>query len=444
MQLFTDEIVKAMNGRSDGTRRPIHGVTTDTRSLRKGDLFFALRGPKFDGHRFIPDAISKNASYVVSEEPTAFPGRTILVEDTLYALGELARYYRSKLKLRIVAITGSNGKTTTKDMTAAMLSSKAPTHKSPASYNNLIGVPLTILQLEPRHKFAVVELGMNRRGEIARECDIIRPDLGVLTNIAPAHIGFFGSLSEIAEAKAELLTHLDHDKIALLNGDDSRVIGLSGSTRAKVIMFSIRNRSEYRATGVKYLKDRLRFRVKETTFEMEALGIENIYNALAAIGVGDISGISFDSMRDILKDFRLPHLRGTVQRNGGVTVINDSYNSNPSSLKAALRWLKLLEGKRKIAVLGDMLELGIHGKKYHLQAGRMARDHCDLLVGVGDLARYFCEGMGTRNAHHFSTREEALRFLKELVTPGDVLLVKGSRLMKMEKIADALLAFVSA
>lgn len=444
MNLSIDEIVEAVNGRSDGRRYPILGVATDTRRLREGDIFFALRGKNFDGHHFIPEAIRKRASYVVSEEPTPFRERTILVQDTLHALGELAGYYRSKLDLNVVGITGSNGKTTTKEMAYAVLSCKAPTHKSPESYNNLVGVPLTIFQIEPHHRFAVIELGMNRIGEIARECEITRPDLGVLTNIAPAHIQFLGSVKNIAKAKAELLERLDSNHIALLNADDPKVLRLSKFTHAKVYTFSIKNPSDYHAVRVRLFNDRLKFQVKDRNFEVHTLGIENVYNALAAIAVGEIWGVSMNEMKDVLREFKLPHLRATVQSRGEVTIINDSYNSNPASLRGALKWLALADGTRKIAVLGDMLELGSHGKKYHLQLGRVAKSYCNLLIGVGELARYYKEGMGTENAHYFNSKEEAFHFLKDLIRPGDTLLIKGSRLMQMEEIADALLALIPA
>lgn len=444
MNLSIAEVVKVVKGRFHGRIHPILGITTDTRSLHEGETFFALKGKNFDGHRFIPEAIRKKASYVVSEKPTPFPERTIQVQDTLHALGELARYYRSKLELKVVGITGSNGKTTTKEMTHAILSCKVPTHKSPASYNNLVGVPLTIFELKPRHQFAVIELGMNKIGEIARECEIILPDLGVLTNIAPVHIGFFGSIKNIAKAKAELLNWLDSDKAVLLNGDDPRVVRLSKFTQAKVYKFSVKNPSDYRATRVRLFKDRLEFSLKNTDFRVQALGIENVYNALAAIGVGELCGVSLNEMKDVLHEFQLPNLRATVHTHRGVTIINDSYNSNPWALKGALKWLELANGKRKIVVLGDMLELGKHSKKYHLQIGRLAKNRCDLLIGVGELAKYFKDGMQTKNAYYFSSKKKTVQFLKDLIKPGDIILIKGSRLMQMEEISDALLAFISA
>lgn len=444
MNLSVAEVVKAINGHFCGSRNlPIFGVSIDTRKLREGEIFFALRGKNFDGHQFIPEAIQKRASYVVSEISTPFRERTILVQDTLYALGELARYYRSKFDLKVVGVTGSNGKTTTKEMIHKILSCKAPTQKSPASYNNLVGVPLTVFGLKTHHRFAVVELGMNRAGEIARECEIILPDLGVLTNIAPAHIGFFGSIKNIAKAKAELLTRLDSNRVALVNGDDARVVKLAERTRAKVYKFSIKNRSDYRASRVELLKGRVKFRLKGVDFDIQTIGIENVYNAIAAIGVGNILGVSMEEMKDVLKRFKTPHLRATVHTRGGITIIDDSYNSNPSSLKGALKWLALLDGKRKIAVLGDMLELGKKSKKYHIQSGRLAKKYCDLLIGIGETARHYTEGMGSENSYYFSSKEKALQFLKQLIKPGDSILIKGSRLMQMEEIADALLAFIS-
>jgi len=444
MDLSIDEVVEALNGRFNGRTYPIRGVTTDTREMRKGDIFFALKGPNFDGHQFIPEAIEKGASYVVSEQTTRYPDRTIVVQDTLRALGDLAKRRRRMFDLKVIAVTGSNGKTTTKEMIHAMLSSEGPAHKSQSSYNNLVGIPLTVFELTTAHRFAVLELGMNKAGEIARETEIIRPDVGVLTNIAPAHIGPLGSLSNIIKAKAELFDRLGKNHTAFINGDDTRAMKVAERTRARTCTFSVKAKSDYRATRLKLLWDRTEFSLRDMRFEIHALGIENVYNALAAIGVADVCGVGLHVMEKILRDFRPPHLRATVQTRGEVTIINDSYNSNPSSLKWALRWLTLSDGRRKIAVLGDMLELGESARRYHLQLGRFARNHCDMLIGVGALSKYLAEGMGTRRARYFENKEEALRFLKRTVRPGDAILIKGSRLMRMEDLARALLASLSS
>lgn len=444
MNLCVEEIVDAVGGRLPGRRSRISGVSTDTRLLRPGDVFFALKGENYDGYEFIADAVKKGASYVVTDRSTPYPHRTIRVQDVLLALGDLARHYRQRFQAKVVAVTGSNGKTTTKEMLYAILSSKSPTHRSPESYNNLIGVPLTIFRFQPSHRFAVMELGMNRPGEIARECEISQPDLGIVTNVAPAHLGLFGNLNSIAEAKGELLRYMQRGKTVLLNVDDIRVSRLSSLTDAEIITFSVKKPSHYRATGIRLLNTGIRFCLKETDFSVPVLGIENIYNAVAALAAAHVLGVKTEEACRTLREFTPPRLRGRTQVRGGVTLINDSYNSNPSSLKYALKRLHLKDGKRKIAVLGDMLELGGHSRRYHLQLGRIAMNHCDVLVAVGESARYFAEGARNSHAYHFGDKSEAIDFLTETVRPGDVVLVKGSRLMRMEEIADAILAALSS
>ncbi len=444
MNLCAEEIADAIGGRLPGRLSRISGVSTDTRLLRSGDIFFALKGENYDGYQFIADAVKKGASYLVTDRSTPYLDRTIQVPDVLLALGDLAQYYRGRFQAKVVAVTGSNGKTTTKEMLYAILSSRSPTHKSPESYNNLIGVPLTIFGFEPRHRFAVMELGMNRPGEIARECAIAQPDLGIVTNVAPAHLGFFKSLNRIAEAKGELLRYMQRGKTVLLNVDDVRVSRLRSLTDAGIITFSVKRPSHYRATGIRLLKTGIRFRLKGIDFVVPVLGIENVYNAVAALAAADALGVKMEDACPALGKFTPPRLRGGIQVRGGVTLINDSYNSNPSSLKGALRRLHLQDGQRKIAVLGDMLELGSHARRYHLQLGRIAMNCCDILVAVGESARYFVEGAANSHSHHFGDKREAIHFLKETVRPGDAILVKGSRRMKMEEIADAILASLSS
>jgi UDP-N-acetylmuramoyl-tripeptide--D-alanyl-D-alanine ligase len=442
MNLCVEEIVEAIGGRLPPRRSSISGVSTDTRSLRRGEVFFALRGETYDGHDFVTEAVKKGASYLVTDRPTSYPDRTIQVPDTLYGLGDLAKYYRRTSRAKVIAVTGSNGKTTTKEMAYAILSARNNTHKSPASFNNLIGVPLTVFGLTPTHRYAVMELGMNRTGEIARECEIAQPDLGIVTNVAPAHLGFFRSLTRIAEAKGELLAYMRSGKTVFLNIDDLRVSRLRNITDAHVTTFSVKKPSDYQAKEVELLDDEVRFRLRNTDFSIPVGGIENVYNALAALAVTHSVGVEMDESRGLLRRFVLPRLRGRVKVRGGVTIINDSYNSNPSSLKAALTRLHHKNALRKIAVLGDMLELGSRARRYHLQLGRFAMSRCDLLVAVGELARYFVEGANNSNALHFSDRSGAMEFLKKTVRPGDAVLIKGSRLMRMEEITDAILASI--
>ena len=433
------------------------GASLDTRTIRPGEVFFALEGARVDGHTFVPDALSKGASAaVVSEhryhryfDPEVLDGIVIAVGDPLAALAELGERYRRRFDIPFVAITGTNGKTTTKDMSAHVLSERFRVLKNEGSLNNHIGVPLTLLCLSHEHELAVLELGTSAAGEIARLCEQVDPHVGIITNVGPAHLESFGSVEGVAAAKGELLEHLRESDTAILNFDDEMLIRARRSARVKgtLLGFSLETDSSFR--GERLVFDRKgcgRFSLLNTEIELALPGKHNVYNALAAAAVGSVFGVPMDRIGVALRSFRpCSRRRMEVAERGGVRILDDTYNANPVSVRAALDILTAYEiepGASRIAILGDMLELGRNAREAHEGIGRyVAARRVDDLLTVGPLSemtsRAACEaGMDECHARYFGTKAEAWLHLRELLGPGDVVLIKGSRGMAMEEIVE--------
>jgi UDP-N-acetylmuramoyl-tripeptide--D-alanyl-D-alanine ligase len=456
------EILEATGGRVLSTtgrlklnRLVIEGVSTDSRSISPGEVFFTLSGPRFDGHEFVEQALKKGAATaVVSEEwcQSRTPGKElptplIAVPDSLVALQDLAGYYRRKFDLTLIAITGTNGKTTTKDMVAAVLSAHFRTMKTEGNFNNHIGVPLTLFRLSSGDQMAVVEMGMSGPGEIHRSAEISRPQHGLITNIGPAHLQQLKSLEKITKAKFELLEKLPPEGRAFLNADDERLMAQRVIPPSRVVTFGLGEGSDFRAIQVG-TPDGVRtdFEVSGLgQFQIPTLGRHNVYNALAAIAVGRLLEISTDLIREALKGFRPSPMRMKRVEIGGMVILNDAYNANPSSMRAALEVLSGLEvGARKIAVLGEMLELGEEGPQFHRELGQfVARSGIHWLVTVGKLAQDIArgalqEGFQAAKIARCVDANGAAERLKDLLQPGDLVLLKGSRGVHLEDILAVL------
>jgi UDP-N-acetylmuramoyl-tripeptide--D-alanyl-D-alanine ligase len=429
----------------------ITGVSTDTRTLVPGDLFIALTGENSDGHKFLADALSKGAAGVVVSRNVESQCLTIRVHDTLLALGDLAAFYRSRFEPTVVGVTGSVGKTTTKEMIAAVAAAKGPVLKNEGNFNNEIGLPLTLLGLAPRHKTAVVEMAMRGAGQIDYLARIARPSIGVITNIHMSHIELLGSMDAIADAKGELLDHLPADGTAVLNADDAYFEHLSRRANCRVVSFGESPHAAVRAvsSGIDP-KGCCHFAVKTSTggfdVHIPVPGEHNIKDALAAIAVGEELGIDHDSIRAALAAFKPPEKRwNVIPSRRGYVVIDDTYNAGPASVKSALKTLAMMEGDRRIAVLGDMLELGDHAIQAHLEIGRAAREcGIDVLVAVGELAKIIARGaidsgMPIATVSEFEDSAQAAKEVPSKVRERDVVLVKGSRAMKMERVVEGLL-----
>ena len=428
-------------------------ISTDTRSLSAGDLFVAIKGGSFNGHDFVKEALAKGASGVVVSED-GFEGliaNVIKVADTLEALKGLARNYVKKFpKLKVVGITGSNGKTTTKDMAAHILSGKFKVLKPEGSFNNAIGLPLTCFKLDSSHDAAVLEYGTNHRGEINYLAGIVSPDIAVMTNIGRTHLEHFpGGMDEIFEEKFDLVRNLKDDGTAVINADDLFLKKVSeAACLMKVATFGLDNPSDVRASGIRELGEGgFSFIIsagnEKAEIRLSVLGRHNIYNALAAAAAGFVLGLDLKVIKERLESWQPVSFHRLARFNaGGVLIIDDAYNANPDSVRGALEAIKGLKGGRKLAVLGDMAELGTEGGKLHLETGRLAaKSGLDFLVTVGDLSSGINEGalesgMPKKKLLHFKDRTEAAKAVLKLVKPGDVVLVKGSRRMKLEEVVE--------
>ena len=459
------DVVKACDGElvSGEMSTRISGVSIDTRTIGPGDLFVALTGENSDGHKFLADALSKGAVGVVVSHKVEANCLAVRVADTLLALGDLAAFYRSKFDPIVVGVTGSVGKTTTKEMIAAVAAARGPVLKNEGNFNNEIGLPLTLFNLAPKHKTAVVEMAMRGAGQIDYLARIAKPSIGVITNIHMSHIELLGSIDAIADAKGEMLDHLPADGAAILNADDAYFEYLSRRANCRIVSFGESPRATVRAvsSGID-AKGCCHFEVvigssthgssgksvpgRSFDVHIPVPGEHNIKDALAAIAVGEELGIAHDDIRAALAGFKAPEKRSNViPSRRGVVVIDDTYNAGPASVASAVRTLSMMEGDRKIAVLGDMLELGDHAVQAHLEIGRAVKDcGIDMLVAVGELARLIARGaidagMPLSAVSEFEDSAQAAKEVPSKTRERDVVLVKGSRAMKMERIVEGLL-----
>lgn len=444
--------------------RIVKGYSIDSRQLLPGQLFFAIRGPRFDGHQFVASALDLGASGAVVErqvwEASAASIRPYLipVADTGDALAMLARYVRRQWGGRVIAITGSMGKTTTKEMVAAFLATRNSVLKSQGNLNNHYGLPLTLLALEPSHEVAVVELAMSRAGEIARLARIAEPEVGVITNVGPVHLEFFDSVDSIAMAKRELIENLNRSKgkpTAVLNFDDLRVRKFAERFDGNVLTFGVSDGALFRGTGVELHEAGSSFRLSasdgETRFTVPLPGIHNVENALAALATATACGLAAGTMVNALATFRNLARRSEIfTLPGNVTILNDCYNSNPQAMERMLEALAGWTGaRRRIVVAGEMLELGPTSPEWHRKIGRTLAKCCvDSLVAVQGDARFIREGalevgFNPGRAVFFPDAIEAADYCKTLLEPGDVVLIKGSRGVHLERVTELLAKNIS-
>jgi len=458
-ELSVEKIIKATGGELlTQDSKTFHGVSIDTRTLKEGELFFAIRGDRFDGHDFLEDALRKGGGAVVDTKPGMLPQGKVLiyVADTLRSLQDLAHYLREERDIPVVAVTGSNGKTTTKEMLYSILSRKYKTLRNEGNLNNHIGLPLTLMKLDPDDEIIVLEMGMNASGEIRKLCEIARPSHGVITNIGAAHIGLLGSYEAVRAAKFEIIDGL---RVVAVNADDrflmqglNEIIGFSG----QIITFALKNTNH---DGGSHHADvtagNLQPTDEGTDFELEHAGKDpvrirlgvhglfNIYNALAASAVSLSLGVEMEDIKAGLENYSAFPMRFEITVKNDITIINDSYNANLSSTKESLLELVRLGSRsRKVAVLGDMLELGTFTDDSHREVGRIISDlGLDVFIAVGEkmcLAAGECihsRGLNKLpDVYCFNDAESAGREISGIVQQKDMILIKGSRSMTMEKI----------
>lgn len=430
------------------------GVSTDSRSVRKGELFVALTGEKFDGHAYVEKAVALGAAGVLVSKPVTVPDNVavVTVTDTLKGYQDIAHAYRQSFKdAQVVAVTGSNGKTSTKDMLAAVLSSRYRVVKTEANFNNEIGLPRTLLSLKPDTQVAVVEIGMRGLGQIKAMCAVANPDIAVITNVGTTHIGILGSIEKIAQAKSEILEDLPRTGFAVLNGDQPLVRDMETKLHVGVSWFGLHRKDDYRADDIQITAEGSSFTCIEsatgafTTVDLPQIGEHNIMNALAAIAVGRHLGVSLEAAAAALKDpGQASAMRQEILYFGTCTVINDAYNASPASMEAALKTLHEVKKSnfghgRSIAVLADMLELGDASADLHRQVGAIAvREKTDLVLTYGTEAVFISEEVARLGGKTFICldREDAAANLKKLLRDGDIVLLKGSHAMGVEGIID--------
>lgn len=434
--------------------RAIVGVSTDSRMIKPDEVFVALKGDRFDGHEFVSDALAAGAAGAIVAETwyraharELPPDATVIaVPDTLQALQALATVYRSQFTLPVVGITGTNGKTTTKEMVAAVLSTQYRTLKTPGNLNSQVGVPLVLFQLNRSHEAAVLELSMSHPGELTRLARMARPTVGVITNVGPAHLESLGSVEAVARAKGELLDYLPPDGTAVLNADDPLVMAQRFRTAAQLVTFGLTPAADIRAVELDVQLTGTTFRLSDgPVFRLTIPGGHQVSNALAAIAVGRLFGVEIAAMQEALETVQPPAMRMHYRMVGGRHLLNDAYNANPVSARAALSTLARATQGRRIAVLGDMLELGAGSEQAHREVGRAVPGAADLLITVGERARSIADGareagMDEQAIVVCQTNDDASACLLAAAQPGDAILIKGSRGMKMEDIVVALTA----
>lgn len=422
-----------------------HAYSIDSRTIQSGDLFFAVKGERLDGHDFVERALGRGAVAAVVRKDTIqkYPSkaRLLAVDDTLLALQQLAIAVRRLWGKPVIGITGSMGKTTTKDATAHLLGTRYKVHKSVGNFNNHFGLPLGLLKLQPEHEVAVIEMGMNHPGEIAALARIAHPNVGVVTCVAPVHLEFFDSVADIARAKYELIESLPHDGTAILNGDDEYVRQFGRDFQGKVIRYGAKADADVRAEKVEILAAKgSRFEVvvggARATATSPLIGRHNIVNVLAAISVALERGISLEQSVEAVATLQAGDKRGQVLQLGNIAIINDCYNSSPRALMAAVDALVEMPAKRHIVIAGEMLELGPSGEELHRECGHyIAEKKIDFLLGVRGLAAPMVEQAKKYGvaAEFVETPELAAEWLARQGRDGDLILMKASRGVKLER-----------
>lgn len=427
----------------DAGARVATGWSIDSRTIEPGDLFFALRGPNHDGHDHVAAAFSRGAVGAVVDRTVEGAGPLLVVGDTLAALGALASWARGTWGGDIIGITGSAGKTTTKDVVAALLSVVMPVGKTVGNFNNQVGLPLSLLRLPETARAGVIELGMNHAGEIRDLAAIARPQVGLVTNVGYAHIENFESIDEVAAAKLELIEALPEDGTAIFNFDDERVREFRVSARGRTITFGLEEGAEVRAEDVQFGLESMTFRVRDVEFTSKLSGRHSVRNILAGIATAGLYGAKTDDLRDAVAALEPGKMRGERITHQGILIYNDCYNSNPDAVRSMIDVLRDTPARRRIAVLGEMLELGRWAEPLHRDIGQIvARSGIDVLVGIRGAASHMVDAAmqyGVSAAFFFEHPEEAGEFVRNEAQVGDAVLFKGSRGVRVERALERFL-----
>lgn len=453
MELNFSELLEGLQGEVlvEGKNKEFNILSTDTRKLEKNNIFLALKGENFNGNKYVKQAFDKGASIVVIDEVLfdleqfKDKGTIIKVNDGNDALLSLAKFYREKLKLKVIGVTGSCGKTSTKDLVAAFLSEKYKVFKTKGNFNNHIGMPLMILQLDLSYDVAVLELGMSHLGEINRLANVARPDIALITNIGMSHIENLKTRDNILKAKLEITNFFNKDNVLIVNGEDDKLCSLKENEYKLIKTGKDFNKiyAENIVLNEKSTKFTLVYNNEKHDFELPMVGAHNVLNAMLAIGAALELNVSFDEMVKGLENIENTSMRLEFIEGSKFTIINDCYNASPASMKSALEVLKNSKGKRKVAILGTMNELGDEAPKAHKLVGTYAKDNADLLLVTGDYKEEFKEGFENNNIKIYNTKDELIKDLNNTIEHDDVVLVKASRGIKYEEIVNALKSLLS-
>ena len=426
----------------------VRGISISSQKIQPEEIFVAIKGEKFDGHDFVAEVFSKGAKLCIvgkewyqKQDETVVNGNFFIVEDTLTALQNLSRYYRLKFEMPVIALTGSNGKTTTKEMIAAVLETKYRVLKNPGNLNNHIGLPLTLFGLNRDQDITVLEMGANHFGEIARLAEIACPEYGLITNIGPAHLEFFGNLEGVFKAKSELWEYLEKNGEGVFINVDDPFLSRSVPSVKKVIRYGFENRADVQGKVIEIDNlGRAKFMADRLEIKLQVAGIHNIYNAIAAIAVGREFDVTDQDIKTSLESFQAADKRMEILQIGEIRIINDCYNSNPESAKYALATLSRMQiSNKRIAVLSDMLELGDISEKEHTKIGEYVNSlkNIDYLLTYGKFSQYTAaaaKAAGMANVYHFEDKKELTNYLKNILESNDLILIKGSRGMVMEEV----------
>ena len=448
--LSINEIIDATKGSLvlKGTTESFNNVTIDSRKIKKGDIFFALKGENFDGHDYLENCAKSGAELLIihkenfKKENINENTSIILVKDTREALKDLAEYYRKKLDIKVVGITGSTGKTSTKDLIAAVLQEKYKVFKTKGNFNNEVGLPLMVFELDKSYEVAVLELGMSNLDEIHRLSKVARPDIAVITNVGISHIENLKTRENILKAKMEITDFFTNENLLIVNGDND-LLSQVESHEYKVEKIGIESDYNFKACDIIIGEENIKFKILENNlqidenFEVNALGKHNVLNSLLAIAVGKKLNMNYKQINKGFKNLEATSMRLDILKCNNFTIVNDAYNASPDSMEAAIDVLMNLNGSRKFAVLGTMKELGNEAPSAHEKIGKYAKDKkVDFLITTGEFSNDFKVGFGSENFYSFEKKEDIINFLNNNIRENDIVLVKASRSMKFESIVN--------
>ncbi|MCX7706273.1 MAG: UDP-N-acetylmuramoyl-tripeptide--D-alanyl-D-alanine ligase [bacterium] len=438
------EIIRWTDGQTANIQNEMifEGICTDSRSTTTGSLFIALKGKNFDGHDFVCDAIKAGATAVLSEKLLHHKIPQIIVKCTLTALGDIAKNYRRKFSVPIIGITGSDGKTTTKEMCWHLLSSKFNVCKNQGNFNNEIGLPLSIFSMTKNTEIGIFELGMNGSGQLRYLSSILQPDIAIITSIGYAHLGFFKSRAELAAAKSEILEHISPDGLAVVNGDTGFLNFFSGRTFVPPVRVGLKHNSDFQGILTGYDGKGFVLKIdgwRNFEFRINSWNGAIAYPALFSIFISDYFGIQRNRIEKLVRDFVLIEGRGHLKEQNGIRILDESYNANPGSMKMALHYFTKQHARRKIAIIGAMAELGKWSKLYHKKIGNILKNStCDAVFTTGEDAKIISELCG-KKSKHFENVDDLAIYVCKFVKKGDLLLVKGSRFNKLEIVINKLM-----